>query len=76
MTHAMIGVITQYLKRILISLSILLNVILGGRSNQTFSARNHQWKRDKKPNLSMAIDSMLGRGHCLECWINWRVRVK
>ena len=70
------GVISRYLKRVLISLSITANVILGGRSNQTFSARNHQWKRDKRPNLSKSIDSLLGKGHCLECWINWRVRVK
>jgi hypothetical protein len=38
------------------ALSILLNVILGGRSNQTFSARNYQRKLDGKPNLVWLID--------------------
>jgi hypothetical protein len=74
MTLVTIGVISRYLKRILISLSILVNVILGGRSNQTFSARNHEWRRNKRPNLANSIDSLLGQGHCLECWVNWRVR--
>ena len=68
------GAISQYLKRVLISLSILVNVILGGRSNQTFSARNHEWKRNKKPNVAKTIDFVLGQGHCSQCWVNWRVR--
>ena len=52
----MIGVIGSYLKRILISLSVLINVILGGDNNQTFSARNHEWKRQGLPNVTYLID--------------------
>ena len=63
-----------YLKRLLIALSVLLNVILGGQNNQTFSARNHQWKKDGKPNISRHIDAVLGDGHCLTCWVYWKVR--
>lgn len=63
-----------YLKRLLIALSVLLNVILGGQNNQTFSARNHQWKKDGKPNISRYIDAVLGEGHCLTCWVYWKVR--
>jgi len=74
MTLMTIGGITRYLKRILISLSILLNAIAGGQTNQTFSARNHEWKRNKKPNVTAAIDFVLGQGHCSNCWVNWRVR--
>ena len=36
----------SYLKRVGIALSVLLNVVLGGASNQTFSARNWQRKKD------------------------------
>jgi len=74
MTLVTTGVIIRYLKRILISLSILINVILGGRTNQTFSARNHEWRRNNRLNVAKTIDSVLGDGHCLECWVNWRVR--
>ena len=66
--------LATYLKRLLIALSVLLNVILGGQNNQTFSARNHQWKKDGKPNISSYIDAMLGDGHCLTCWVYWKVR--
>lgn len=74
MIRAMIGVVTRYLNRVLTSLSVLLNVILGGHNNQTFSARNYEWKRLKKPNLVWLIDLVLGYGHCLECWAYWKVR--
>ena len=63
-----------YLKRLLIALSVLLNVILGGQNNQTFSARNHQWKKDGKRNICIYIDAVLGEGHCLTCWVYWKVR--
>ena len=63
-----------YLKRLLIALSVLLNVILGGKNNQTFSARNHQWKKDGKRNICTYIDAVLGKGHCAECWAYWKVR--
>ena len=63
-----------YLFRVGIALSILINVILGGRSNQTFSARNYQRKRDGRANCVKAIDRVLGKDHCLFCWTNWKVR--
>jgi len=66
--------LATYLKRLLTALSVLLNVTLGGHNNQTFSARNHQWKKDGKPNICKAIDYLLGEGHCAECWAYWRVR--
>lgn len=64
----------QYIQRIGIALSVLLNVILGGQSNQTFSARNHGWKRDNKFNLVVLIDFLFGKGHCSISWTYWRVR--
>ena len=63
-----------YLFRVGIALSILINVILGGKSNQTFSARNYQRKKDNKPNLVWFIDQVLQKGHCQMCWVNWTVR--
>jgi len=63
-----------YLFRVGIALSILINVILGGKSNQTFSARNYQRKKDSKPNLVWFIDLVLQKGHCQMCWVNWTVR--
>lgn len=64
----------DYIFRVLIALSVLLNVILGGNSNQTFSARNWDWKRRNKPNITWLIDVVLGKGHCLESWVYWKVR--
>jgi len=63
-----------YLKRLLTALSVLLNVILMGQNNQTFSARNYQWKKEGKPNIVKFIDVFLGEGHCVECWVYWKVR--
>lgn len=64
----------KYLKRVMIAVSVLVNVVLGGDNNQTFSARNHQWKRDGKPNIVFFIDSILGRDHCMNSWSYWKVR--
>lgn len=47
-----------YLMRVGIALSVLLNVLLGGQSNQTFSARNWGWKREGKANLVFIIDPL------------------
>ena len=63
-----------YLFRVGIALSILINVTLGGKNNQTFSARNYQRNREGKRNIVRVIDKMLGAGHCLMCWTNWRIR--
>lgn len=64
-----------YFKSIGISLSSLINVILGGDPYQTFSARNYEWKRTGKYNLVWFIDRLLwlDKNHCLHCWANWMV---
>ncbi len=66
----------KYLSRILSVLSVLINVILGGSQNQTFSARNWQWKKDRRPNIVWLIDGIFGKGHCSECWVWWKTRRK
>ena len=66
--------LVNYLKRILIATSVLMNVILGGKLNQTFSARNWEWKRNGKPNISWLIDKILGKDHCSRCWSYWKTR--
>jgi hypothetical protein len=50
------GRLINYISRVGIALSVLFNVLLGGPSNQTFSARNYGWKRDGEPNLVWLID--------------------
>jgi hypothetical protein len=62
-----------YLYRVGIALSILLNVILGGKSNQTFSARNWAWKMSDKPNLVWLIDKIFWSdpNHCQNSWDFW-----
>lgn len=64
----------KYLERVGIALSVLVNVIIGGASNQTFSARNWQWKKDNKPNLVWVLDMLIGKDHCMACWSYWKVR--
>jgi hypothetical protein len=66
----------KYFHRILIALSVLLNVILGGNSNQTFSARNYQQKREGKFNLVWLIDAIFWfePDHCLHSWSYWYTR--
>lgn len=68
--------IYKYLQRILIALSVLLNVILGGYSNQSFSARNYAWKREDKPNIVWLIDLIFwfDPDHCAQAWSYWIVR--
>lgn len=62
---------SKYGYDVLKTLSILLNVLLGGEPHQMFSARNYQWKREGRHNAVYLIDGLLGHDHCLECWINW-----
>ena len=66
----------KYFERLGIALSVLLNVLLGGYSNQTFSARNYAWKLDGKPNIVWLIDIMFwfDPNHCLDAWSYWIVR--
>jgi hypothetical protein len=68
--------IFKYFQRIGIAISVLFNVILGGYSNQTFSARNYGWKREGKPNLVWLIDVIFwfDPDHCLQSWTYWVVR--
>jgi len=53
--------VAQYFKRVGIAISVLFNVVWGGYSNQTFSARNWQWYRKQLPNAVTIVDS-LARG--------------
>lgn len=48
----------KYVARIGIALSVLFNVLLGGPSNQTFSARNWGWKREHRLNFVWLIDGV------------------
>lgn len=75
MIRVMIGRITKYLGRIFISFSIFINVLLGGRNNQTFSARNWQRKKDNKINFVWLIDGIFfwEKGHCRDAWIKWTI---
>jgi hypothetical protein len=64
----------QYFFRVGIALSMLFNVMLGGSIGQTFSARQHEAKRNGKRNLSPFVDAFCGEGHCMRCWAFWKVR--
>jgi hypothetical protein len=66
----------KYLSRVAIALSVLFNVILGGESNQTFSARNWSRKRSGKINLVYIIDLLFWKedAHCLTAWTYWVIR--
>lgn len=67
--------LVEYIERVGIALSVLFNVILGGYSNQTFSARNWDWKRQNKPNLVLVINFIFNDAHhCMESWVYWKVR--
>lgn len=68
----------RYIERVGIALSVLLNVLLGGYSNQTFSARNYDWKKRNRPNIVFIIDFIFlflfgQRDHCMSSWINWKL---
>lgn len=71
--------ILRYIERIGIALSVLFNVILGGQSNQTFSARNYYWKLTGKPNLVWLIDFLFlwkEKYHCERSWAYWAFKIK
>jgi hypothetical protein len=65
----------KYFNRVTVAFSILINTLLGGGSNQTFSARNYQRKRDGKLNLVTLIDKFFWweNDHCFESWIKWTI---
>ena len=60
-----------YCYKLAIATSIFFNVLIGGKNNQTFSARNYQRKLDRQKNMCYSIDYILGNDHCLECWQRW-----
>lgn len=63
----------KYINRLLISCSILLNVILGGKSNQTFAARNFQRELDYKINIAWILDIIFwfDPHHSEKSWMFW-----
>ena len=63
-----------YIRRVGTALSVLLNVVTGGASNQTFSARNYEWEKNGQINIVWLLDFILGEDHCVQCWVYWRVR--
>lgn len=64
----------KYLERVAIATSILLNVILGGVSNQTFSARNYRWQQEGKWNIAWLIDIIVfwDKYHCFHSWVYYK----
>lgn len=75
MTHVMTGVINPYLKRVGTNLSRLLNTLLGGDTDQTFSARNYNWFVYDRYNIVWLIDFTFGQGHCMRSW-DYEIRRK
>ena len=65
----------RYIQRIGTALSVLFNVILGGNSNQTLSARNYQLQKEGKINIVPLLNFIfMNPEHCMHSWIYWRVR--
>lgn len=64
-----------YLSRVLLAISILINTLLGGSTNQSFSARNWHWKKQGYPNLVWLIDKIFfwEVDHCFESYIKWYI---
>lgn len=64
-----------YVYRVATASSIFLNCILGGYSNQTFSARNWELKIKKLPNAVWLIDAIFFKelNHCKEAYIKWQI---
>lgn len=63
-----------YLYRVLLAMSMLLNVLLGGPVGQTFSARQHELRRNGKLHMAPVVDLLCGKHHCKICWAYWKVR--
>lgn len=65
--------VVRYFLRVGTALSVLLNVLLGGPSNQTLSARNYALKRAGKPNIVWLIDTVIfwHKDHCMNSWLYW-----
>lgn len=65
----------KYVNRVCIQTSILLNVLFGGKLNQTISATQHQRRKDGKTNFASLIDSFFfwEIEHCMEAWLKWKM---
>ncbi len=65
--------ILKYLNRILIAIDVLLNVILGGELNQTYSARSWLFKKQGRLNVVWLIDAIFfwDKFHCMNSYIVW-----
>jgi len=65
----------RYIQRVTTASSILINVIFGGRSNQTFSATQYQRRKDGKANVVWFIDKFFWweTDHCLGAWVKWKI---
>lgn len=67
--------VRTYFGRLGTAVSVLINVILGGDSNQTISARNWELHRQGKFNISSFINLVYNDPyHCVESWSYWKVR--
>jgi hypothetical protein len=65
----------KYLDRLGTATSVFLNVLVGGSSNQTLSARNWERKRRGQRHIVPVINFLFQDWtHCLESWCYWRVR--
>jgi hypothetical protein len=65
----------MYFKRIIIATSILFNVIIGGRLNQSFSAAQWERKRNGKWHLVWLLNAIFYKEieHCMEAWVKWKI---
>jgi len=45
--------------------------MLGGKLNQSFSARNYGWQISSKRNVVRTIDFVFGKTHCQKAWEKW-----
>lgn len=63
----------NYFVRVGIAVSILINVMLGGHFDQSFSARNYEWKKSGHLNLVWLFDLIFffDKNHCLCSWTYW-----
>lgn len=65
----------KYFVRVFYSASILLNVILLGKMNQTFSARNYELKQAGMWHMCPVIDYFFPtEDHCMKSWAKWETR--
>lgn len=59
-----------YLYNVGCAVSVLLNVVCGGRANWPVCATMYQRKREGRFNTVSVLDAVLGTGHCRRCWVN------